>query len=205
MFFQERDLNNLTRITQIYKHMSKLQKDIRGPRTKIQHLFKLIKDASYTYYSRRIDDSDVVKDVFWVHPNSIKFLNTFSIVLVMDNMVKTKKNRQSLFEIVGMMSTELTFTGRKYTFGSRVFFGPNLLPWSSKKQSFAAKSSIGTTLELLWLESRLPKLAMLFFLITLFCDNLSALLLSHNSMLHDIKKHIELVFHFVREGVISKS
>lgn len=46
---QERDPENFTRITQIYKHESKLKKEVRGLRTKIQQLFKMIEDACYVY------------------------------------------------------------------------------------------------------------------------------------------------------------
>ncbi|KAI5427431.1 hypothetical protein KIW84_032738 [Lathyrus oleraceus] len=106
---QDRDPENVTRITQVYKHKSVIQKEIRGPRSEILHLFKLIEDASYVYWSRKIDDSEVVRDIFWAHPDSVKLLNIFLIVLVMDNTYKTKKYRQPLFEIVGMTSTELTF------------------------------------------------------------------------------------------------
>ncbi|KAI5401505.1 hypothetical protein KIW84_066106 [Lathyrus oleraceus] len=100
---------NVTRITQVYKHKSVIQKEIRGPRSEIQHLFKLIEDAGYVYWSRKKDDSEVVREIFWAHPDSIKLLNIFPIVLVMDSTYKTNKYRQPLFEIVGMTSTELTF------------------------------------------------------------------------------------------------
>ncbi|CAK8563604.1 unnamed protein product [Lathyrus sativus] len=46
---QERDSENVTWITQIYKHKSKIHKDIRGPSTGMQHLFKLIEDSDYVY------------------------------------------------------------------------------------------------------------------------------------------------------------
>ena len=87
-----------------------IQKEIRGPRTEIQHLLKLIEDAGYVYWSRKRDGSDIVRDIFWAHPDSIKLLNIFPIVLVMDSTYKTNKYRQPLFEIVGMTSTELTFS-----------------------------------------------------------------------------------------------
>ncbi|KAI5435977.1 hypothetical protein KIW84_022415 [Lathyrus oleraceus] len=107
--FQDRDPENVTRIKQVYKHKSVIQKEIRGPRSEIQHLFKLIEDAGYVYWSRKKDDSEVVRDIFWAHPDSVKLLNIFPIVLVMDSTYKTNKYRQPLFEIVGMTSTELTF------------------------------------------------------------------------------------------------
>ncbi|XP_050898680.1 uncharacterized protein LOC127105535 [Lathyrus oleraceus] len=53
---QDRDPENVTQITQVYKHKSVIQKEIRGPRSEIQHLFKLIEDAGYVYWSRKKDD-----------------------------------------------------------------------------------------------------------------------------------------------------
>ncbi|KAI5406195.1 hypothetical protein KIW84_052806 [Lathyrus oleraceus] len=106
---QDRDPKNVTRITQVYKHKSVIQKEIRGPRSEIQHLFKLIEDAGYVYWSRKKDDSEVVREIFWAHPDSVKLLNIFPIVLVMDRTYKTNKYRQPLFEIIGMTSIEFTF------------------------------------------------------------------------------------------------
>ncbi|KAI5387086.1 hypothetical protein KIW84_073298 [Lathyrus oleraceus] len=106
---QDKFPENVTRITQVYKHKSVIEKEIRGPRSEIQHLFKLIEDAGYVYWSRKQDDSEVVREIFWAHPDSVKLLNIFPIVLVMDSTYKTNKYRQHLFEIVGMTSTELTF------------------------------------------------------------------------------------------------
>lgn len=75
----------------------------------MQNLFKLIEDVGYVYWSRRRDNSDVVRDIFCAHPDSIKLLNIFPIVLAMYNTYKTNKYRKPLFEVVGMKSTELTF------------------------------------------------------------------------------------------------
>ncbi|XP_058760098.1 PKS-NRPS hybrid synthetase cheA-like [Vicia villosa] len=107
--FVERDPENVTRITQIYKHKSVIEAEIRGPRSEIQHLLKLIEEANYVYWSRKRDDCEVVRDIFWAHPDSVKLLNLFPTVLIMDATYKTNKYRQPLFEIVGMTSTELTF------------------------------------------------------------------------------------------------
>ena len=51
-----------------------------------------------------------MSDIFWTHPGSVKLLNAFSIVLLMDNTYKTKKYRFPLLEIVGVTSTGLTFS-----------------------------------------------------------------------------------------------
>ena len=36
-------------------------------------------------------------------------MNSFNIVILMDNTYKTNKYRMSLLEVVGIMSTDLTF------------------------------------------------------------------------------------------------
>ncbi|XP_058767001.1 putative protein FAR1-RELATED SEQUENCE 10 [Vicia villosa] len=97
---QERDSENVTRITQIYKHKSVIEAEIRGPRSEIQHLLKVIEEANYVYWSRKQDDCDVVRDILWAHPDSVKLLNLFPTVLIMDATYKTNKYRQPLFEIV---------------------------------------------------------------------------------------------------------
>lgn len=61
-----------------------------------------------------------------------------------------------------------------------------------------------TTYELLWLESLLGELHIPYSVPMLFCDNLSAIMLSHNMVLHVQTKHIELDIHFVRERVVVK-
>ncbi|XP_058752123.1 putative protein FAR1-RELATED SEQUENCE 10 [Vicia villosa] len=88
---QERDPENVTRITQIYKHKSVIEAGIRGPRSEIQHLLKLIEEANYVYWSRKQDDCEVVRDIFWAHPDSVKLLNLFPTVLIMDATYKTNK------------------------------------------------------------------------------------------------------------------
>ena len=53
---------------------------------------------------------DIVRDIFWTHSDSIKLLNTFHTVLIMDTTYKTNKYRLPLLEVVGVTSTELTFS-----------------------------------------------------------------------------------------------
>jgi hypothetical protein len=61
-----------------------------------------------------------------------------------------------------------------------------------------------TTADLLWIQSLLQELHVPFLTPTLLCDNLSAVALSHNPILHSRTKHMELDLHFVREKVLSK-
>ncbi|PNX69458.1 putative copia-type protein, partial [Trifolium pratense] len=101
---------------------------------------------------------------------------------------------------------------RRSTSGSCIFFGSNLISWGSKKQQLVARSSTeaeyrsmaNTTAELLWIQSLLQELQVPFHTPTLLCDNISAVSLAHNPILHSRTKHIELDIHFVREKVLSK-
>ena len=79
---------------------------VRGNRTKMQHLFKLIEDAKYVCWNRKRENSDVLRDIFWAQPDSVKLLNLFLIVLILDSTFKTNKYIIPLLEIFGMTSTE---------------------------------------------------------------------------------------------------
>jgi hypothetical protein len=63
---------------QIYRKRSMLQKEESDPRTEMQHLLQWLDDAKYVSWNRiRDDDSDVLSDIFWAHPDSVKLLSMF--------------------------------------------------------------------------------------------------------------------------------
>jgi hypothetical protein len=101
---------------------------------------------------------------------------------------------------------------RRSTSGSCIYFGSNLISWGSKKQPLVARSSTeaeyrsmaNTTAYLIWIQSLLHELHVPCHTPTLLCDNISAVSLAHNHVLHSRTKHIELDIHFVREKVLSK-
>lgn len=102
----------------------------------------------------------------------------------------------------------------KSTSGLCILFGSHLVSWGSKKQPTIAHSSseseyksiANTTCELNWLQSLLKKLSI--FLTTplnLFCDNIGAIYLSVNLVLHSRTKHVNLDYKFLRDRVAAKT
>lgn len=101
----------------------------------------------------------------------------------------------------------------KSTTGHCIFLGSNPVSWSSKKQHVVSRSSAEAeyrsfatvVAEITWLKSLLTEL---HFPITkpptVFCDNLSAVMLVANPILHSRTKHFELDLYFVREKIQQK-
>ena len=107
---KENNENNVTTIKQLYNMRYTYKRLLRGSRTEMPQLMLLLERDKYIHWNRCHESSQVVSDIFWTHPDSMKSLNAFNIVLLMDSTYKTNKYRLSLFEIVGVTSTGLTFS-----------------------------------------------------------------------------------------------
>ncbi|CAN6698425.1 unnamed protein product [Malus baccata var. baccata] len=92
------------------------------------------------------------------------------------------------------------------TTGLVVYLGSSPISWSSKKQNTVSKSSTeaeyralsSTTAEIDWIKQLLQFLRIdISCPVTLFCDNLSAIALAYNPVMHQRTKHIEVDIHFV--------
>jgi len=70
----------------------------------------LLKHDMYVYWCRFDEGSNVLQDIFWTQPSSLKLLNSFYIVLIMDSTYKINKYMIPLLKVVGITSKRLTFS-----------------------------------------------------------------------------------------------
>nr|GEU62958.1 uncharacterized mitochondrial protein AtMg00810-like [Tanacetum cinerariifolium] len=95
------------------------------------------------------------------------------------------------------------------TSGSLQFLGDRLISWASKRQKSAAISSTeakyialsGCCAQILWMRSQLTDYGLGFNKILMYCDNKSAISLCCNIVQYSRSKHIDIIYHFIKEHV----
>ncbi|XP_058751096.1 protein FAR1-RELATED SEQUENCE 5-like [Vicia villosa] len=107
---KDKDPENITSITQIYRARATYRLGKRGALTEMKMLLNIIHQEKYMCWSINKENSDIVADIFWTHPDSVKLLNMFPLVLIFYCKYKTNRYRLPLLEIVGVTSTKLTFS-----------------------------------------------------------------------------------------------
>ncbi|GJZ60718.1 retrovirus-related pol polyprotein from transposon TNT 1-94 [Tanacetum coccineum] len=98
---------------------------------------------------------------------------------------------------------------RRSTSSNAQFLGDKLVSWSSKKQKSTAISTTeaeyislsGCCAQILWMRSQLTDYGLEFNKIPLHCDNKSAIMLCCNNVQHSRSKHIDTIYHFIKEHV----
>ncbi|CAM8918217.1 unnamed protein product [Rhodiola kirilowii] len=101
---------------------------------------------------------------------------------------------------------------RKITSEGCFFLGNNLISWISKKQNsislstaeaeYIAAGSLCT--QMLWMKQMLEEYGVKQDVMTLYCNNMSAINISKNPVHHSKTKHIDMRHHFIRELVEKK-
>ena len=99
---------------------------------------------------------------------------------------------------------------RKITSEYVFHIGSGVIPWASKKQSIVPQSTTkveyivanATTRQAIWLRRILAYLCeRQEDGTTIFCDNISSIVLSKNLVFRGRSKHIEILYHFIRKLV----
>nr|GEY59129.1 hypothetical protein [Tanacetum cinerariifolium] len=89
------------------------------------------------------------------------------------------------------------------------YHGERLISWSSKRQKSAAISSMeaeyialsGCCAQILWMRLQLLDYGIAFNKIPMYCDNKSAIALCYTNVQHSRSKHIDIIYHFIKEQV----
>ena len=98
----EHNEKNLTTIKQVYNAMNVYRRSERVCITEMQQLTMLLERYMYLHLCNFDEAMNVVKNMFWTHPDSVKLLNSFNIVLMMYNTYKTNRYKIPLLEVVGV-------------------------------------------------------------------------------------------------------
>ncbi|KAH1242526.1 Protein FAR1-RELATED SEQUENCE 5 [Glycine max] len=123
---KEHNGNSCTIIKQIYNARSSYRSLIRGDDTEMQHLMRFLEGDQYIHW-HRLKDQDVVRDLFWCHPDAVKLCNACHLVFLIDSTYKTNRYRLPLLDFVGVTPTGMTFSaGFAYLEDERV----NNLVWA---------------------------------------------------------------------------
>ncbi|RDX82859.1 hypothetical protein CR513_36299, partial [Mucuna pruriens] len=107
---KDHNVHNVSTIRQIYNARQAYRSSQKGPKTEMRHLLRLLEQDQYVHWHRKVDGSDVIRDIFWTHPDAVKLLGAFHTVLLLDSTYKINRYQLPLLEIVGVTSTELTFS-----------------------------------------------------------------------------------------------
>jgi hypothetical protein len=99
---------------------------------------------------------------------------------------------------------------RKSTTGGCHFLGGKLVSWTSKKQTSVSMSTAeaeyvsaaSCCAQILWMKNQLLDYGVKYSKTPIFCDNTSAIAISHNPVMHSKTKHIDIRYHFLRDHVM---
>ncbi|CAL5326713.1 unnamed protein product [Camellia sinensis] len=107
---KQRDALNVSTLKTIYNVRHRNRVVQRAGRSQMQHLLGELAKYNYIERHRSEESTMTVIDLFWAHPTSLDLFRSFPRILIMDCTYKTNRYRLPLLEIVGVTSTEMTFS-----------------------------------------------------------------------------------------------
>ena len=107
---KNRDSSNVSTLRTILNAHQKYKATEMAGKSQMQQLLSKLSEHNYIKFHRSCNNTDSVKDLFWASPLSIDLLHAFPHVLLMDCAYKTNRYRLPLLEIVGVTSTNMTFS-----------------------------------------------------------------------------------------------
>lgn len=110
MTIKNRDPSNCTTIKTIYYARTKYRVKEQAGRSQMQHLMRQLREHNYVEWHRACEVTGDVTELFWSHPIAGDMLRVFPKVLMMDYTYKTNRYRFPLLQIVGVTSTEMTYS-----------------------------------------------------------------------------------------------
>ncbi|RZC03174.1 ATPase family AAA domain-containing protein 1-A [Glycine soja] len=106
---REHNANSYTTIKQIYNARHAYRSSIRGSNTEMQQLMMLFDRDKYIH-RHRMKDENVVRDLFWSHPDAVKLTNSYNLVFLIGSTYKTNRYKLSLLDIIGVTPIGTTFS-----------------------------------------------------------------------------------------------
>ena len=117
------------------------------------------------------------------------------------------------FDLIGYTDSDFARCkiDRKSTSGSCQFLRRRLVSWHSKKQHSVSNSTAeaeyiaagSCCAQILWIRNQLRDYGLLLNKIPIFYNNTSAIAISNNPVQHSRTKHIDIMYHFIREHVMN--
>ncbi|XP_028052909.1 protein FAR1-RELATED SEQUENCE 5-like [Camellia sinensis] len=107
---KQRDDANASTMKTIYNARHKYKVAKEAGRSQMQQLLGQLAMNKYIEWHRSCADTETVTNLFFAHPTSLKLLRAFPKVLPMDCIYKTNRYRLPILEIVGVTSTDMTFS-----------------------------------------------------------------------------------------------
>ncbi|XP_028122750.1 uncharacterized protein LOC114319884 [Camellia sinensis] len=107
---KQHDDANASTMKTIYNTHHRYKVAEKDGRSQMQQLLGQLAVNKYIEWHRSCADTETVTDLFFAHPTSLNLLHAFSKVLLMDCAFKTNRYQLPFLEIIGVTSTDMTFS-----------------------------------------------------------------------------------------------